>query len=503
MKLKLILGSIIIVILIAVYWLATHSYVAITINGTSGNSTITLTKQGKTSGTKTIIKGSSTKLLVANASYEILVQQGSKSYFQAITTKGFLRSTQVTAVPVAELGRAFVGDNPNQCMNLLSGVLFSNNCNGVNSIVNVHVPATADQPTYITPDSSGLGTLESNTTTSEGDLVLYAAPTTTSSDNPSAQMIYIYHMVGTKVVPTDQAKLSDLSTTTTYTIRPYLNGFVAYSSSFDHIWYYQSIHSKPVELQLNKPSVANAIAYSFSSDSNGTYTVAYSSIPQTTSKYAANGGKTITEVDLYNGSSVQTFTINGLYSDVNLCGTNRICLLGDDNLFTVNQIQDKKLKSLLSMANISTMVTNDNGVTVVRSPNTYLINPDTLSGSIMYSLGRYQYCGLETTTNGYIVCINDGTTKAALSINDTLTDTQIDKQVEQLRQQPDITYVSANNSIIFITPVGGGTVYDPTTNSYGPNPTAEAATNKVINTEIDKLGINRSVYTIVFTAPSQ
>lgn len=478
------------IMVLVLNWLYGHAYIAVSAtNASSSNVTFSLTNQ-KSKKTITVTgAGTTTKKLVPRGDYEVVVQQDSTSYLTVIHSGSFLTTTSIQAQLSPEHARKFIGDNPGNCMFYSGQILLSSNCGNSFSDVDVHTPATSDQPTFIQKTDSNIdGTVEGFITLNGAAFVLI------QSNDSGAHTLY---KLQNDLTLTEPHLLSNLDNNTSYSIQAYKDGFVVYTATSEDFLYYTSVTATPSTISMDK-SVAKDFEPYAQKIENNSLLVAYTNVPDSPDASKVTHPKT-TVVVATNGN-LSTYVFNKQYGDMSLCAQTSLCLLANGQL-DVYDISNAQSVFQYSLSNVQSMAVTTHGFVVVKDQGVFEFNPTNRSGFLSYSFGDYSYCGLQLDgdANGYSLCLtNNKGKKVALHIdpNSTANDT-IDKQIAALLKLPSINNVSIYDKYIFISPNVGDPVYVDSLQGFDYDPVVKKQAYDAIDQYIQVLGIDTSTYHII------
>lgn len=459
-----------------------------------GELTYQFSKQGAGGeGKATPGKGKISRL-VTSGHYEIQVSQNNTSGFVVSRAKGFFRKTTVKLSLRPELDRRFVGDNPDPCAYYDGNLLYSYNCGGLFSKLKVHVPASPNQPTYTITNSGGVdGNIEGLIKTSEGNLLLMKR---SSEEESSAQVAYLVSPtlgLDTGVV------LTGLDPETTYSLKPYREGFVVYSQDFEQIYYYPSRIASPETIAISRPKDSEQLPVTLSTDGNKlVFTFSNNTQGETGNQDALRSKGSKSEVMVYENAQTKQFSFKKELVNAVPCGEDKLCTLGNKELQVFN-ISGKQARQLYSIERVSEIAKEAEGLLVAREKELIHIDTNTRSGYRQYSYGDLQFCGLSPRSGGKIVClISNGQKKVALNVENTPNiSSDIDKKLSQLLDIEGVDDVSIYGNIIYISPNLGNLVFNSSTGYYDYDPARIAFVNEQINKALTGLGIDRSKYLVI------
>jgi hypothetical protein len=495
-----VLLAILLLIILGVVWAFNQSYVTITVLGGGSEKISYDLTNGTHTKTGSFKTGTNTKkIALGRGSYDVLVSQAGKSYFIVVKTTGLLRSVSVRASLVAERQRTFVGDDPSGCMFYTGQVLLSKTCNAPYNTLATHVPATADQPTYVATDTTGSlqGTVEGIVSTSEGTLALVQI--NDSEENPASQSIYRVDSVPNS--PSNLVLLRpiyNLVSINTYKIKPFKQGFILYSDAVRSVAYYSSSQAEPSFIILPDPVSSDLAPQSFDA-TNDTLLSLLSNINNVT---ADNKSKKLTvELQIKSDTSSGRYIFHTDYASAVLCGTKKACLITNGRI-DIYDISKPSAKLLYSVHNVQGMVSTPSGLYVQRGNTVLLLDADKATGYGAYTLGNLTLKSMQASGKTILLTVTDSRYHASALLigNDADTSGGIDKQVGELDSLQSVKSLSAYGTTIFITPSVGALVYNADNRDYEYSPTILKSANDSINAKIKQLGINTSVYKIINTA---
>ncbi|MBA3757259.1 hypothetical protein H0X09_00105 [Candidatus Saccharibacteria bacterium] len=489
MKKKAILVLSAIVFVLVIYGLYSTAFIEVSVTG-QGSSEISYKFINQDTSKEKVIKSGSTKLKtrVSKGNYEILVKQGEVSYVSIIKAAGFLKTSSISASLKPEKSRQFVGNNPGSCMNYNDSILVTHTCGTTYNKVNVHVPANSSLPTYIAQSSSLsiFGYLGGVVNTSEGSLALVRA----LGDDVSS---YFIHRIDQSLKSLGSTALPNLDVNKFYVIKSYGSGFIIYDTSFQQVLIYPSRAAKPMTVKFDTPGEKNLILKDIDFRSNG-FTKLYTT---------DDGSKDArSEVVAVREGKSKHYVFNKKFLQAKLCGERSLCVVTGERL-EVYDIAQEKPKFSFALNGTELVGTSGKNILIKHGRGIINLDLDKRSGFIEFGLDDYDYCGIQEDAGTYLLClINNKNKKVALRIDTGSDNTDsVDKKINQLLNTPEVSDVSIYGKFIFISPNLGELVYDSRTNGYGYNPATKKAANDKINQEIDRLGIDRRVYSITNTIP--
>jgi hypothetical protein len=485
-------------------WLFSHGYVEVTVPNAKSGSDTTYTLINQTNNKETVFKNQSGgfKQRVARGPYEVRVRQGASSYLAAFNSKRFLGTTTITATLATERARQFVGNNPAPCMYHTGSVLYSYECTSSFTMVNTHVPATATQPTYIAPaiGSRISGTVEGIVATNKQVVALSKEVNATRSN--ATHTFYTISPDYKTIAKAGQFSTWDVIKN--YTLKPLGPGLVAHDSRFGDIKYFATPDSNPVTITVPKPSATDAEP-DWSATNGNTLLLSFSNnlIGQVNNiEDSKPSGRVKNTMIVHRSGKTKIFTVPGQITYGRLCSETLLCLVQHDQL-VVYDIAGKQPKRLRAFSGVDALEVSGSTLYTLAGKEVYRLNPEDGTGSVVYSMGEYSSCGLRPNAEGVLLCTMDPrNNKRALLINPAAENTDsIDKKVVALQTAREVHTVSAYGKFIYISPNLGERQYIPSLGYFGYDPTMQANTNKAINDKLNEINIDRSVYTIVNTAP--
>lgn len=487
LKNRLILVLIAIILVYVGYWFFTHSRIEFGISNFDSGSTaaLNLYSTSKAKDNRMDIKTPSFKKIVGKDSYEINLTQNNTSFFGVIKTGSFLQTTKVDAELQTEKARQFVGNDPSECMEYLFSVLYSYSCGDFYANIKAHQPATESLPTLKTGISASpiSGNVEGFVWLEGTNFVLIQSRF--SEEKPSDHYIY---KVNEDLSLSNSIKLAELNPDSSYSIEQYKNGFLAYDSALRNIFYYERVGANATSISVQPVGKNNLSAVSLSVSDNFIITLYTEGGPD-------KGRSVIVVTD---GTNSKNYEIKKRYAMATLCGDkSRLCALGS-NKMGVYDLSSDKPKLLYELDNVSQINGSEKGFLVVNK--TGVLNFDTISqsGFYEYSFGDYKFNYIELVSDGYILNLtNNKDNKVAVLVNHNVENTDgIDKKISSLQKLPEVKFVNVYGKYIYVSGGLGERSYNPELSDYIYNPETKKAVAEKINKEIDRLGIDRNVYTI-------
>lgn len=501
-RIKILRGLVIALVLAIplsiLYWLYTHAFIQIVVSDPSTNQEITYTiadqNSDKTKEIKT--KDHAIKKLVRKGSYEVTVSQEEKSYFAMTKTSGFLSTKKITAKLEAEKHREFIGNDPGPCILYDTNILYSRSCDGNLSDLIKHMPSTNDIPTYTEPFDA-----DPNSAEVRGMINVKGKNILLTRD-----IVYSLYELTPDFKLSNYVALPDLDIGTDYTLQNFNDGFVLYESGIKSVKYFSSFSKtyttiniptipaktlNAVELSSYKGSIGG-LFNSATTDSNDDA----SDPDKSSTKKLFTGASSFVLFD--NKSENNTYSFDTLYTSGGLCGDKKICLISNQTL-DVYDIQNKKARKLFSTQHVQKVLPVGDSFVTIKDTGVLGFNGDFETGSLQYSFGDNEYCGATASNNGYVLClINRKNDRFALYINPSQENNDsIDKKINILLQDPNVTTVSAYKNYLYISPNLGGEVYNPATQQYGYDPALVTSTNSKISELVQRAGIDRSIFTVI------
>lgn len=501
-----LLSLLLLVILFGAMYVLGRGRLSVSVSPVVAGGSITITnQQSHKSTTVKLGSGAYTKLL-PKGNYEVSVTNKNQSAFNIVRVNGFFKRTIVSDTLTSEKSREFVGNNPRSCMYYIHATLYSYYCNDTYRNVAMHVPATATQPNYITTNKNGNidAAVEANATTKQGDLVLLRAVATEDTSKP----LHTVYVSGNQFELKNPVPLPDLNNQKSYLMQPYEDGFIAYDTKYQDVFYYPSTTSKPQRFVIPTASDASLKRTIFGA-SNDTAIVARSdkSDFQNHDNTNIKIGNVKTQLTIFHGGDTKnimfTQKLDNYFVSITPCGTDKACLVSNQVLY-VYDISGNKAKLLFTLNDAKSVSDVNSQLIVVQALGVLNLDVDKQSGYYEYTFGKYEYCGLQSTSTGYLLCVRDPKTTVTYALNitqskDDLSD-GIDKKFLELLDVAEIKSASMYKNFVFISPELGELVYNKSLRSFGYDPVVRKNANQKIDEELTKLGFNKSTYTITNTA---
>lgn len=498
MRTKIILATIGVLVLAVLFWFFYHSRLEVVVtNPASGKSKVTIINQS--SGKEDVAETeSSFSKTIPRGGYTILVTQNNKSYISQVHAPGFFTKKTVTATLEPEKARMFVGNNPAPCKFYSETILSSYECDNNTKTVSIHTPANQNQPTTTITDKNvqTVGTLEGTVQTKEGTIALIRTPASAGVVDHHALYLVKTTVNGNIYTPLKQ---DDISGSAPFSITNYKEGFAVFSPTLGKIQTYESTTTKPTNIEIKNPGKEMDMAYATGNKTS--LAVVYVDKADQASDDTHVKGKT--KVIVYTNGKTKEYGFGTSFIAIRLCSSQHLCALNpESNKLEVYAIGGSKAKRVSQIPGVTAISSTANGVVFLKGSYMVQYDPVKNFGSIEYSTTGYNYCGVQNLSTSYILCLSDiKKNRVALLVDQNTPDTDnIDKNIAELQQLPEVTRISTYGKYIFITPNVGDPQYIPSLKSYGYNPTTKKVVNDKINGKMSQLGIDPKVYTIVNTA---
>ena len=502
---KKILAVVVVAALVFVLvWLYGHSRIVLSVNEpTSGGITYTIRdiKSGKTKVINSDARNVST--IVKRGNYEVVISGSSGSHL-AYTPKTprFLGAYSIDAKLTGESSRTFVGDSPRACFGYTGSLLISGDCGGAFSELLVHQPATSDLSSNTVWGPNKLYGL--NTTLLQIDKQLFAVTKTIKSgadiDNP-INNVFTYSLLGfnDKFEISEQVNLEGLDGSRDYFFEQVKSGgFIAYNTTNNKIYRYDNSGSLLANVAPESPKTKNLGLTAVSVLNDATFASLYSSPIDTP------GAKPTSELTITTGGSTNHFVyIDKSYTDINACGTNKLCLLGGDIGVDIYDVAGPEPNYIYSIPDVSRIDTDSsNHLLAVTKKGVYNIDVDQMNGYIGYSFSGYKFNGISKYSSGYLLALTGADNRSVALLFDPAKPDKdgIDKKLLGLEKTPGVSFININGKYIYISADLGEMEYSPELKSYTYGDARKKMAGAMINAMIDKLGIDRSKYVITSNA---
>lgn len=503
---KILLVSAVLLCLFSIYWLFTHSRLSMQVSGASGGEIVYSfrnTESGEAKELKSTQKSVST--WVKRGSYEVSATGRDGNFIEFIpSTPLFFTAQLIRGELKPERLRTFVGDAVKPCAGMSGTILVSGGCESVYGKLSVHMPATDTSPTYIldNPDRTIFGKNQNLITAGRVPTQIIKSASTFkegsegSATDPSKYISIIFAAKNSK---SKNVELKELGGTEQYNFKALDSGsFMASKSNPESFIVYDSSSNKIGEFHLENAKSQNLGFTSVDFLSPSAYASLYSSPADT-------GGKdAVSELVVTKDSNTTHYTFKGkLYSDLKLCGSNKVCLLGGKSGMDIYDISSNEAKLDYTVYGVSSLTRSNGGqILATNDKGVMNIDIDSKKGYMEYSLGNYLFNEINVHPNGYVLRLADDKGRVmGLYVDQSAVNTDsIDKKRLELQKLPDVNFVSVYKNFIYIAGNLGDPVYDDATDGYIYNPESQKEVAEKINAEIDRLGIDRSKYTITSNA---
>lgn len=501
-KMLSVVATILLFLIFICIWIYGHSYINIDVKtDVKGEFSYELVEQNSKKTTSISSESKNIKKLVKKGTYEVVVKNGDENSFSIKQTKSFLRTNHVEATLNKESERSFIGDNPDPCMSYDQKILITYACGANYGDASAHMPASQETPTTtenIGGDLSEIGL--GGIINSGGKRLAYLEG---HFDAESTEEERITIEVNDKFKPVNRFELKGDLSEGFHQIINYKDGFIIHNRELSDILYYKDPSSAPEKISMSGPEDTELAGQQLAVDGDrisAYYTNSDRELDSKEGKTVKDDG--VSYVKVYENGDTRSFDFKGSYYLAQVCAEKYLCLLQNREL-TIYDISGKKAKEKTKISNVYSLKNVGTTLKIVRYDGVLDFDLSKMEGHLQYSFGGYTPCGIETTQNGYVLCvISPKNDKHALYIdNEKKNVDDIDKKMIKLRDMPFIDDVSIYKSYIYITPELGEPEYNETVNGYVPNPVIKQKANKDINAIITELGIDRSRYTVINTQP--
>lgn len=492
-------------ILAAFIWMYTHSILNIRVEGNSSDLTYSLLKtNGEQSKTQKL--SSSKKLVVGADTYMVVVKSPDASYTKFVTTKRFLGSTTVHANLVKESARTFVGNNPSPCMYLMDKHFYSNECYGGASGMVEHVAATKDLPTY-TKSVSVAGTDSEITSIAQlrsGATVGLAY----DGENTTYSIVELSPDLAVKATfaysPTDP--------TLTYDIKPYMDGFIVHNNTATTLDYFNRLGESPHPIVLDKakdPSLSvlyntevypEQIVTAYVSEDN---VLASDPTDHDSQSSFPEKGDTKTEFVITTDDSLQHISTNETFKTALLCAKDKLCTFNQHTVTIYKIKNDQTGKPYFVIPKAQSIMNDGHSNRIITDKGVLALDLNMETGHYEYTFGPYKFSdvSLSSSSDNYLLSlINPSDNKVALLIaSNQPVQSQIDKQILELANEPYISDVSVNRDFVYIVPNYGEQVFNNFTMTYSYIPQNVRDVNEKIAQLTKSSDIDQTDYHIIST----
>lgn len=480
------------------FWFFNHGYLEVEANVKTAGYRLVITDQKTGKKTELTPESNTTKKFVSRGSYEVFVSEPEQNYVAIAEVSGFMKTVHITTKATAEHARKFIGDNPGPCMFYTGSVLFSYGCSDTFNNFLLHKPATQNDPSYTQKNSGSLkGMIEGVLHTKQGNLVLLKVP---GVDEDQGAPHTIYGLDESTGDVTTGTGLSTLNDDATYDILGYKQGFVIFSSA--ELLYFESPKASPKQLALPKPKTKNASFVGLATDRDKITALYATNTEEGDAKDQIKAKGKSEVIVLEDSKDAVHYTFKQDATSAALCGDKLLCLMNSTGL-SVYDITDNKPAFLYQIFGAKWVKEINKRLYIVNNDGVLVFDTNTKSGSLSYSFGSYEYCGIQSYDKGYVLClITPSQDKVALVVDVTQSNkTSIDKKIAKLLDTPEIKKISIYDSFIYITPDAGDLIYDDAQQTFTYDPVKKASANAAIQKAVDAQKIDRNLYRIINTIP--
>lgn len=475
------------IVLLLVLWLASVGFIDVTVKGKpAGSLTYTVIDRAgnQVSQTKTISDHFHKRL--KKGAYQIRIVASEQSSIQVSSVGGFFRTTKINTPLQPEKSREFVGNNPNFCMFYGQGLLYSYNCSELGGLT-AHLPANSSTPT-------------TNTSEADAPFILINGIVSLNGINKALVIddegggVGLYD-IDQELRQTNPVMLTGVSATDAANIANYKSGFVLYPNNLTSLKYFASPSSSPSTITAAKPNpgVTNPVGLSVLGESIGAL---FNNGTGGSDQAGPTSGKS--EFVYYGSGAKRSYSFSKLYTSGGLCGHDELCLI-NSSLLDVYDVSQKKPNYIFSIKNVQKAFYVNKTLLIATNDDVIGLDPQSLTGTVQFSYGGSQYCGLNASGDGYVICLmNNKGKKVALHIDPSQNNTDsIDKKVLELLKDPNIDDVSAYKNYIYILPNLGQLKYFSAINGYDYDPAIKQTAAAHIDKLVQTLNIDTTRYMVI------
>ncbi|MDQ3123770.1 MAG: hypothetical protein M3Q14_03760 [bacterium] len=425
---------------------------------------------------------------VKKSDYDLFVKGKNENFYYSLKVDNELSETKVEGVLTSELGREFIGSASAECMGLANELLYSYPCSANFKQFSIHVPATKNSPTYARSTGGtvyGDYSIESEATLSNQRKVVLLR-------KPNTERIFGNHSLYSLNISTKGAKLTPLmrlknaSASNGYGMIAFKNSFITHKSDLTDVREYISFKEddykrveglepgnkslQPLELE----AMGNKIVATYQSD---------------TADEFSNDGET--EVVIKDGSNSNHFSIKNRFVDSGVCGTDKFCGLGANNILHIYDLRSKEPVLVRTVTNVVSFSAHGNRLVLATKYGVLELAENSAQEKILYTFGDYMFENLVVYSDRVVVRVsNTNGNKAALQIKSDILNNYIDKYILNLQKQTFIEAVSVYKTNIFIVPNLGKLEYQPAQDRYDYSETSKTQARQQINDYLSKQPLN-------------
>ncbi len=505
---RIILALVLVSVLIVVVVLSRYGRLGVDLVSADNKNSVsyTITPINKLAGKPATSSRHLFSKTLSHGDYEVIAKQGNLTGYAIVSVKSFFRTTHSSIKLKPQISRAVVGNDPNDCMNIVSGQLVSYHCGGPITNAKLHVPASASSPAYVVTNPSKYifsFALKSIINTRSGP-VAFVGATELNNNTLKNELL----PVDKKLALGNGVELSDFKDLKNIVAMNFMGGIIAYDNAFKQVEYLETLTATPKKIQLNQPKNNAqkpikitvfkdrlAIIYSdnkFYSDSGldgGAASENISNINTSTEIHVVDASKNTTEI----GKITTKKPVVTAFA----CSTTRLCVHNVDNSFEIYSLDGKLLYSAKGVRQAFGFGDN---IRLLREHDLVYLDPDNMTGFSEYTFGELGYCGLEATENGYLLCITDSQRRhIVLNLDpNTAAIDSIDKALVDIPKISGVDTISVSNQFVYVAIKKGNPVYDPDARSFNFENKDFANIQKTVSDKLDSLDITTPKYTIKY-----
>ncbi|MEM6997309.1 MAG: hypothetical protein AAF413_00190 [Patescibacteria group bacterium] len=447
--------------------------------------TVSLTDKGSLKNSQiTIPSGSTTaRRLVFGNNYQLRLRSGDRASIEAVDTRGFFRTSSVTADLRQKPSVEFIANNPGPCSFTESGVVYSYTCGGSLDTMSVHIPPDGQQPGYVsgyTGSNPSLAIID--TATLNGKTILHLE----STDGAK----YLAEFDSGNVA--EIAVINNLSQPE-YRLLERSNDIVLYSSNLRQVLVFNDIGSTPNLLAIPEPSNKTLVGHELR-HLNDRLLAVYSDAfkDQAIGDSDVNSGELgdnrgESELIVFGGGEEIRLPLDQTRVDVGFCSGSLICVHTGGQL-DVYRLSNNSIQKATDYTGVEDMAYTASGGYILFAQQIALLDEDSASVHEVIS-NSAGFCGIHQNDSVLSVCTTVRGRKHLVRLVESSSYDRIIEAYQTLSISPDIDSLSIHKNTIHISPIRAKTVQDPGSRFSGQDPVERAEIRSRVEAAIQNAGI--------------
>lgn len=517
---KIIVTLSAIVVLFLGLWVYRQSFIDVTITPVNdAETTVTIIDQESGEATQEAADGDHYRRRVPRGNYEVVVEQDSAGAMAIVSTGSFFSATHVELELQHQNTRTPIAHGSLPCVNETDSTLVSWECNNLLENARVHIPATADQPTY-KRRIQGVGSwVVESVSTINGDR--YALIRLEAHDD-GGFLHGIYPFTNDHNIDVGGGRiLNDLSSDGYYQLHSHKDGFAVLSETGESAYYYQGVSDEnPETIAVPRPESTNGLRM-VEAHFGEHISVLYADellFPPVTNNWLRSAEASTHEEEegepdtkeyrrasfVSSNDAINELLLPPETTSATLCGAELLCarVSGDVVVYRVDGDETSIVGRVTGVDKL--LRRGDNQLWLSRENTVVRFSPETMTGTHAFAT-KGEMCGAESgSQQSLLVCArqNPGGENTIFRLDPTETTSRpIDHKLAELRSLDEVRQITAQGKFVYVSPEVGELVRDSVTGDFRYDPKRVHDAAQAIDEKVASLGLEEDGYQVINTIP--